>query len=228
MDVVTAEGGARSVVAALYSRTRTLHQEAERSGIIAEVLHGTASRDGYALLLRNLHPAYREIEDGLARHRGSPILGGLATFALARAPAIEADLNALSGGDWQRQLPLLPAGEAYAARVAQAADGDGSLLIGHAYTRYLGDLNGGLIVRRLLEKSLGLGASQLSHYDFSGIAEPATLKAEYRRALDLAGAAAPDPQAVIEEGAVAFACNIALSVAVQRHIPNAHTTSRPQ
>jgi len=211
-------GAAASVVTALYVRTRTLHLEAERSGIIAEILRGTANRDGYALLLRNLHPVYREIEHGIARHRDNPILAPLAAQPLARTPAIESDLAALGGADWETRLQLLPSGAAYAERIRQAAGGDGSLLIAHAYTRYLGDLNGGLIVRRLLEKTLGLGDRELSHYDFSAIADPAELKGRYRQALEQAGAAVPDPGAVIEEGAAAFTCNIALSVAVQRHL----------
>ncbi|MBI5128791.1 MAG: biliverdin-producing heme oxygenase [Rhodopseudomonas palustris] len=218
VTAVTADSGASSVVTALYVRTRALHLEAERTGVVAEILRGGASREGYALLLRNLHPAYREIEDGIERHRNSPILAPLARWRLARTSAIAADLTALAGPDWAAQWPLLPEGEAYARTISRAAEGDGSRLIAHAYTRYLGDLNGGLIVRRLLEKSLGLGAGELSHYDFSAIAEPAALKTDYRQALERAGAAAHDTDAIVAEGAVAFECNIALSIAVQRHL----------
>lgn len=218
MTAVSAESGAPSVVTALYVRTKALHLEAERTGFIADMLRGAATRHGYALLLRNLLPAYREIEDGLERHRDNPILAPLARYRLARTPAIAADLAALSdAGD----LPLLPEAETYARTVAKAATGDGSRLIAHAYARYLGDLNGGQIVKRLLEKSLGLGARELSHYDFSAVGEPAALKAGYRQALELAGAAAPEPNAVIAEGAVAFERNIALSIAVQRHVASA-------
>jgi heme oxygenase len=220
-------GAAESVVTALYVRTRQLHLEAERTGIISEILHGTADRDGYALLLRNLHPAYREIESGIARRGDSAVLAPLAAYALARAPAIESDLNALCGGDWENRLPLLPAGAAYARRIAAAAEGDGSLLVAHAYTRYLGDLNGGQIVRRLLQKTLGLTDRELSHYDFSSFADQAALKDDYRRALEQAGTAAPDPGAIVEEGAAAFSCNIALSVAVQRQL-DAASAGTPQ
>ncbi|MGP9810455.1 biliverdin-producing heme oxygenase [Rhodopseudomonas sp. NSM] len=218
MVTVTADNRAPSVVTALYVRTKALHLEAERTGVVAEILRGAASREAYVLLMRNLHPAYRAIEDGLERHRNSPILAPLASWRLARTAAIAADLAALAGPDWAQQWPLLPEGNAYANTVALAAEGDGSRLIAHAYTRYLGDLNGGLIVRRLLEKSLGLGASELSHYDFSAIAEPAVLKSDYRQALERAGAGASDSDAIVTEGAVAFECNIALSVAVQRHL----------
>ena len=210
-------GAGDSVVTALYVRTRQLHLEAEKSGILAEILHGTAGRDGYTLLLRNLHPAYRAIEAGIERHRDNPILAPLAAHPLARTPAIESDLVALAGSDWTERLPVLPAAEAYAERIAEVSEGDGSRLIAHAYTRYLGDLNGGQIVRRLLEKTMRLGPDELAHYDFSAIGDAATLKTDYRDALERAGAAAPDPAAVVEEGAVAFTCNIALSMEVQRH-----------
>ncbi|NEW86528.1 biliverdin-producing heme oxygenase [Rhodopseudomonas sp. WA056] len=223
MAVVQAENDA-SVVTALYLRTRALHLEAERTGIVAEILRGTATRDGYTLLLRNLHPAYRAIEAGIARHRDNPILAPLAAHSLARTPAIEADLVALAGTGWNDQLPVLPAAEAYADRIAEASEGDGSRLIAHAYTRYLGDLNGGQIVRRLLEKTMQLGPAELAHYDFSAIGDPGALKTEYREALEQAGAAAPDAAAIIEEGAAAFTCNIALSVAVQQHLADRAVT----
>jgi heme oxygenase len=216
-----------SVVGALHARTKTLHMQAEKSGIIADILRGAASRDGYVLLLRNLLPAYREIELGLERHRDSTGLGALAKHRLDRAPAIESDLAALCGTDWSRRIPLLPAGEAYARRIAQAAEDDGARLIAHAYTRYLGDLNGGSILARLLTKTLGLRPAELSLYDFSGLADATTLKQVYRQALDRAGATVSDLAAVIEEGAVAFELNIALSVAVQQQLADSAAAAQP-
>ncbi len=207
-----------SVVTALYFGTKTLHTEAERTGVIRDMLRGEASRDGYAMLLRNLVPAYRALEDGLARHAATPGLAELAAVRLDRAPAIEADLVAMVGPDWATQIPLLPEGAAYGARIAEAASGDGSLLIAHAYTRYLGDLSGGQILQRLLGKSLGLTPAQLSFYDFPRFADLAALKTDYRNALDRAGTVAVDPDAVIAEGYVAFTLNIALSCAIKAHL----------
>ncbi len=203
-----------SVVSALYLRTKALHVEAERTGVIRELLRGEASRDGYVLLLRNLYPAYWELETGLERHHTSPILAKLAAYHLNRAPTLQSDLEALAGQQWSRDIPLLAAGEAYAQRIRDVADGDGSRLIAHAYTRYLGDLSGGLILQRLLEKSLALKPDQLSFYDFHSFADPKALKADYRQSLDDAGMAVADKQSVIEEGAVAFSLNIDLSCAI--------------
>ncbi|MBC7581181.1 biliverdin-producing heme oxygenase [Tardiphaga sp.] len=203
-----------SVVTALYIGTRTLHTEAERSGIIRDLLRGEASRDGYILLQRNLLPAYHALERGLQHHRDTPALAALAGYRLDRAAPLRADLKAMCGGDYA-DIPLLAAGEAYARRITEAAEGDGARLIAHAYTRYLGDLSGGQILRRLLAKNPGLRPEELSFYDFPDHANLAALKAEYRQALDDAGALAADPRAIIDEGSLAFSLNIELSWAVQ-------------
>ena len=215
MPITPADVALPSIVTALYLRTKTLHVEAERSGIIRDLLRGEATREGYLLLLRNLLPAYQAMEQGLAVHRDSPALGGLALYKLDRAPAIEADLVALCGAHWSQGIPLLAAGEFYAKRIAKATEGDGTRLIAHAYTRYLGDLSGGQILQRLLARSLELQPSELSFYDFARFSDLDALKANYRQAIDSAGALAPDPQAVIEEGAIAFSLNIDLSCAVK-------------
>ena len=204
-----------SVVTALYLRTKTLHLEAERTGIIRDLLRGDASREGYILLLRNLLPAYRAMEQGLDRHRNSSRIGALADYSLDRASAIESDLDALCGGRWSHGVPLLAEAGIYADRIAKAAEGDGARLIAHAYTRYLGDLSGGQILQRLLARSLQLRPSELTFYDFPRFGDLEALKAGYREALDLAGARATDPNAIVEEGAIAFSLNIDLSCAVQ-------------
>ena len=121
----------------------------------------------------------------------------------------------LCGERWSHDIPLLAAGELYASRISEAAEGDGARLIAHAYTRYLGDLSGGQILQRLLARSLELRPAELSFYDFPRFSDLDALKADYRKALDQAGALAADPQAVIEEGAIAFSLNIDLSCAVQ-------------
>lgn len=226
MTVAMADGTLPdSIVTALYLRTKTLHVEAERTGIIGDLLRGDASRDGYVLLLRNLLPAYQAMERGLARHRKTPGLGALANYRLDRAPAIESDLTALCGRTRQRDIPLLPAGDNYARRVTEAAQGNGARLIAHAYTRYLGDLSGGQILQRLLTRSLELWPDQLSFYDFPRYADLAALKTNYREALDRAGVLTRDPKAVVDEGALAFTLNIDLSRAVQAALRPAVTAA---
>lgn len=209
-----------SVVTDLYLSTKTLHTEAERSGIIRDMLRGEASREGYILLQRNLLPAYQALEAGLEAHRDHPLLATLAAYRLDRATALKADLEALCGGDFA-QVPVLAEGTAYAKRIEDAAKGDGELLIAHAYTRYLGDLSGGQILKRLLAKKPGLTPSELTFYDFPAYADLGALKNDYRNALDDAGKRAVNPQAIVDEGSVAFQLNTDISWAVQSAIESA-------
>lgn len=200
---------------ALLAATQRLHVEAERTGFVGELLRGRGSRGGYALLLRNLLPAYRALEGGLERHRGPSGAGRLARPELYRSRAAEADLAALLGAGWAAAPPL-PAGVRYAEAVAAAASDDGARLIAHAYVRYLGDLSGGQILKRLLQRSFGLELAALSFYDFPEIADPGACKESLRAAIDAAGREIAEPEKVVEEARLAFRCNIELSLAVAR------------
>lgn len=204
-----------SVLRALYLRTKALHVEAERAGIIRDLLRGDATRDGYALLMRNLHPAYCAMESGLAGHASSPILAEVAEFSLDRAGAIKTDLEAMRGPAWAEEIPLLDSATDYASAIHDASKDDGSRLIAHAYARYLGDLSGGQILQKLLARSINLSPDEMSFYDFSRFADAENLKSRYRDALDRAAARAPDPDSIVEEAAAAFTHNIALSWAAQ-------------
>lgn len=192
-------------------RTSALHAEAERSGFVGELLRGRADRRRYAVFLRNLLPAYRELESGLDLHRDSPGIREARRPAVYRSAALESDLEALCGSDWSRAVPLLPAAQRYASAVAEAALGDGTCLIAHAYTRYLGDLNGGRILRDLVARSLSLDGTALAFYSYPQLADVEAFKTSYREDLERAGLAAPDPERVVAEAEKAFHLNIELS-----------------
>lgn len=202
-----------SLLEALRGRTRDLHTQAERTGIIADILQGRSSRDGYALLLRNLLPVYQVLEEQMARHARSPLIGPLLRPELARTKSIEQDLQALSVD--VPAVPLLTAAADYVEAIFSASGGDGGRLIAHAYARYLGDLSGGQIVKRLLMRSLALPPDTLSFYDFPAIADIPAFKSDYRSAIDRAGDESEDFDSIVNEGARAFELNIALSVALQ-------------
>ncbi len=199
----------------LREASRELHVRAERSGIVADLLNGRASHEGYVAFLRGLLPVYEALEAALERHRDTAGLAPLARPEVYRSAAIADDLEALVGPEWRAESdPLEPAAR-YARRLSDLADGPGDRLLAHAYVRYLGDLNGGQVVRRLLESRLGLPVSQLGFYEFPAISDPAAFRASYRRAVD---EAAPhvDVEAVVDETRLGFRLNIELSEAAGR------------
>jgi heme oxygenase (biliverdin-producing, ferredoxin) len=198
----------------LYERTRALHVRAERSGIIKDVLRGEASRYGYALFLRNLLPAYQQMEAGLERRPLVPVRS-IARRELYRAPALIADLQALYGPEWDQSLPILSAGTYYSRDVAAAAGNGGTRLIAHVYTRYFGDLSGGQILKKLLARKLGLKSRELTFYDFPQVADADVFKHDYRMALNQAAQEITDVDAIVAEAMSAFEHNIAVSEAVK-------------
>ena len=198
----------------LREHTQTLHVRAERTGVIAMLLRGTAPRSAYAMFLANQLPIYDALEQGLTAHRNTPGIAALADASVYRAASLESDLRALAGSSWRAQLPLLPPADRYARRIAGGAAGAGDLLIAHAYVRYLGDLSGGRILKRVLAQTLQLGDESLRFYDFPGTTDVDALKLRYRAAIDAAGASLADVDAVLNEAAIAFELSIELSQAV--------------
>jgi heme oxygenase len=188
--------GLNAVKAASWIR----HVQAERGGIIAEILAGQASRGGVTLLLHNLLPVYRILDAS----RFCPP-------ALARSEAIEADLRLLSP---DIEPILLPEGRAYADRVLEAAQRDGPELIAHAYVRYLGDLNGGRIMQRRLVACLGDVAHALRVHAYPTLEDPVAFTRLYRDQLDHA-VQARSLDLVVREAITAFELTIALSEAVK-------------
>lgn len=106
------------LAARLKAQTRPLHTLAERSGVMADLLHGRLPLHGYVGLLRNLHAIYATLEAGLD---DQPPDGRLWRPELRRLPALEQDLDALRPRTWRTDLALAPAATAYVARLRQLA-----------------------------------------------------------------------------------------------------------
>jgi heme oxygenase len=210
-DLIKADGLAHG----LRRATEALHLEAERSGYIRDILRKRASRQGYGLFLRNLQPAYGALERGLQRQADHPALLGFDWPPLLRLQALERDLEALAAGPWRQAFVLLPAAEAYAARIEQVQAEAPQRLLGHAYVRYVGDLSGGQIVKAILARAPGLAADMLRFYDFPDIDDAEAFKRRFRAALDRVGEAAHDGAAIIDEALIAFRLNIEVACAVQ-------------
>lgn len=213
-----ATGGAATAVGLcdlMRQHTRELHVQAERSGIIRDLVQRRADRLGHGLHLRNLLPAYETLEANLERHCGNSVLREVRRPALYRGAAIRSDLVQLFGPDWENRLPLLAEAEAYAKRIDAAAVTNPGHLLAHAYVRYLGDLNGGRILGGLMAKALDLDDSALSFFTFPQLGDPNAAAADFRAAIDRAGSLLPDQTSVIDEAAIAFCLSIGLSEAVK-------------
>jgi heme oxygenase (biliverdin-producing, ferredoxin) len=210
------DAGQSGFADALRERTRDLHAHAERSGIVRAIMAGRVSRLAYALYLRCLLPAYQQLETGLERHRHVGALQGIARREVYRSAALQADLDALCSTAMVTHLPLPGAAARYVAHLASVADECAEALVAHAYTRFLGDLNGGRILSRALARNSSDQPLPLNFHRFPAISDIAQFAAQYRRSFDAAGTQLAEPETVLREAELAFQFNIDVSIEVEQ------------
>jgi heme oxygenase (biliverdin-producing, ferredoxin) len=191
--------------------TRQSHVRAEKTAFVQGFLRGTLCAENYVALLRDLYAVYEAMEEAQIELRQHPVVGPLVFPELFRTSALAADLRFFLGPNWLDAQAASPAAKRYRQRIETVAEEQPNLLVGHLYTRYLGDLSGGRILARIAANSLQLEAEGLAFYAFPRIPAVATFKTLYRSRLDLLGTLPEEAQtAVLEEANAAFALNVGI------------------
>ena len=185
--------------------TWTLHTRAERAGLMPALLRGKLPADGFQRLQRNLLLVYQALESGLQQHASHPLLAPLQLGPLARCAVLQADLAALAGPLWATRLPVARTASAYADRLHLLAQQQPALLAAHAYVRYLGDLAGGQMLRRVAQQAYQLhGDAGTGFFDFGPPAQVAGLRQALRQGLDGMPLDEAGAQALVAEAQWAF------------------------
>jgi len=189
--------------------TATIHADAECAGIMRELVRGRLGRRAYCSLLRNLYEIYATLEAALERHTAHPFISTLELSGLGRRAALAADLHALHGERWAVELGIASAAGQYMQRLRVLDRERAELLVAHAYVRYLGDLSGGQILRRVVADSLHLAhGAGTAFYEFDG--DAAVLADGFRARLDSIHADEPVVQDIVTEARSAFALHVSL------------------
>jgi heme oxygenase len=188
------------------------HTEAETSTFMSDLLGGRLGVVAYTRYTEQLWFVYRALEEGAEALRTDPVAGPFIQPELMRTAELERDLAHLRGADWRRGLEPLPATAAYADRVTECARRWSAGYVAHHYTRYLGDLSGGQIIRDRAEKTWGFArkGDGVRFYVFEGIANPASFKRGYRELLDAVDADELEKKRIVDECRNAFALNTAV------------------
>ncbi|MBX3214271.1 MAG: biliverdin-producing heme oxygenase [Labilithrix sp.] len=143
---------------------------------------GTLTAQTYAEGLARLYPVYATIESVLASVGRDDRLNAFDLPDVFRARAILADLRYFGVAP----EPIRPgASVAYFEHVRRLADESPTLLVAHAYVRYMVDLTGARIARRLAQRVLQLPPREgLAYLSFPAIAKPDGFREDFRRRLD--------------------------------------------
>ncbi|MFF2788112.1 heme oxygenase (biliverdin-producing) [Streptomyces sp. NPDC058049] len=185
------------------------HTEAETSTFMSDLLGGRLGVEAYARYTEQLWFVYRALEDAAESLKDDPVAGPFIQPELMRVAEIERDLAHLVGPDWRESVVALPATRAYADRVAECAAQWPGGYVAHHYTRYLGDLSGGQIIRDKAERTWGFErkGDGVRFYVFADISNPAAFKRTYRELLDAIAADDLEKQRIIDECKGAFDFN---------------------
>jgi heme oxygenase len=192
--------------ALLRTATRARHAAAEASDFPRRLLAGELPLGAYARYTEQLWFVYRALEDGAGALRSDPVAGPFVRPELFRAGALERDLAHLRGPCWREGLSALPATRAYAARIAACARDWPAGYVAHHYTRYLGDLSGGRVLRGRAERTWGFarGGDGVRFYVFDAVPDPAAFKRAYRELLDRLDADEAERRRIVGECRRAF------------------------
>lgn len=188
----------------LREETSDAHTAAERSPFMQALMRGTLERAAYGRFVRDLHALYTTMETAHEAHRAHPALAPLRFAELTRAAHLARDAEFFNGPAWREQRPS-GAAVACVAHLEGIVASEPERLVAHLYVRYLGDLSGGQILKRVAAKTLALDGSRgLEFYAFDAIPDPTAFKNAYRAALDALPLDDAARDRVVEEAKAAF------------------------
>jgi heme oxygenase (biliverdin-producing, ferredoxin) len=189
--------------------TKKSHSMAENTGFIACFLKGTVEKNSYRKLVANLYFVYSAMEEEMAKHQNHPVLSRVFFPELDRKQSLEQDLAFYFGSSWKDQVAPSTATQAYVARIHEVADQDPELLVAHLYTRYLGDLSGGQILKKIAQNAMNLtDGNGTCFYEFDRIEDEKAFKQKYRQAMDELPIDEAKADLIVDEANDAFAKNM--------------------
>ena len=190
--------------------TKKSHNAAENTKFVSQFLKGVLNLDEYVKLLTDFWYVYSTMEECVSSST-DPYVKNLHRWnaTLFRTAFISRDLRYFYGPMWRELAKPSEACNTYCYRINEVAEKDPYLLIAHHYTRYIGDLSGGKILRGIAQKALNPPVGEGLHfYDFPRIEDAKAWKDEYRAVLDGLNFDEQQKNALITEANYAFRLNM--------------------
>ncbi len=198
-----------NLAAKLREGTKKSHSMAESTGFISCFLKGTVEKNSYRKLVSNLYFVYTAMEEEMHKHQNHPVLSKLFFPELDRKHSLESDLSYYFGSNWKDQVAPSAATQEYVARIHQIAAADPELLVAHLYTRYIGDLSGGQILKKIAQNAMNLNDGEgTAFYEFDQIPDEKVFKNNYRQAMDSLPIDEAKADLIVDEANDAFGKNM--------------------
>jgi len=166
--------------------TKKSHNAAENTKFVAGFLRGVLNPEEYRKLITDFYYVYETMEERIQETK-DPLASTLKQWnaKLFRTAFLNRDLRYYYGPMYRSMMTPSEACNTYCYRLNEIAENDPYLLIAHHYTRYIGDLSGGQILKGIAKKALNPPEGEGLHfYDFPMIDDAKAFKTDYRAVLD--------------------------------------------
>ncbi|NP_001096609.1 heme oxygenase 2a isoform X1 [Danio rerio] len=195
----------------LAAGTKESHDKAENSPFVKDFLRGRIKRELFKLGTTALYYVYSAIEEEIEKVKDHAVFAPLYfPSELHRQEALAKDLAYFYGEDWESQISCSAATQPYVDRIHEVGRDDPVLLVAHAWTRYMGDLSGGQILKKVAQRALKLPPTGegLNFYHFEGIHNPTAFKRLYRSRMNELEVDAETKAKLLDEANLAFKLNL--------------------
>ena len=202
-----------SLAGQLREGTKKSHTMAENTGFVTCFLKGVVEKNSYRKLLSDIYFVYNAMEEEIERlvAEGHPVIKPIGFKELFRKDNLENDLKFYYGAKWKSQITISNSAKSYVNRIRLVAKESPELLVGHHYTRYIGDLSGGQILKKIAKKALDLnGNNGLNFYEFEMIDDEKKFKENYSNTLNELPINQKIADQIIEEANQAFKYNMSM------------------
>ncbi len=189
--------------------TTKSHSMAENVSFVKSFLGGVVDKDSYRTLIANLYFIYDAIEKQICQNKENSAVSAIYFPELFRKQSLIKDLIYYYGEDWSTQIYPSSATSIYVNRINQIGLNNPELLIAHSYTRYIGDLSGGQILKKIAKNAMNLSDNQgTAFYDFDLIDDEKIFKDLYRNSLNNIPLTKQQVDQIIAEANLSFNLNM--------------------
>lgn len=172
---------------------------------------GQLPRAAYGEWLLHQWYVYSALEQVDGELREDPAVGRMYSPELHRRQALEEDLAVWIGPDWRTAASESAAAKAYAERIRVVANEFPPAYVAHQWLRYLGNVLGQEMLKRLVQNPYGEGERGIAFYTFAEIADSKAYLGAYHARMNSIPLDDEGKDRVADEGVQAFQLNIGLT-----------------
>ncbi|MEQ2283461.1 hypothetical protein AMECASPLE_011506 [Ameca splendens] len=191
--------------------TKEAHDRAENCQFVKDFLRGRILRELFKRGTTALYFVYSAMEEEIEKNKDHAHIAPIYfPTELHRREALARDLEYFYGEDWKNQIRVSAGTKPYVDRIHEVGKEDPVLLVAHSYTRYMGDLSGGQILKKVAQRALKLPRTGegLNFYQFEGITSHRGFKQLYRSRINELELDMETKQRIVDESNRTFGFNM--------------------